>query len=316
VHGFIAGFHGTVQETEEMTSTFLCLENVVHGFKEPMVMDVKLGMRTHLQSEGHNDKPRADLFKKMAKSFPSHLTPAEVEAGMVTKTRYMEVRDASSTTGSFGYRVDGTAGYSKSNATVSKQNACGTEAAARKAFQEFACFGRNNSQHDRMKFSPAEVAESVVEELQKLRSAFEASAFVQHHECIGTSVLIVFDASSGKCRASWIDFAKTRTCQKFEGLSHRVNPVAGSQEDGVLLGLDNLISAWQVIAQEGQILTKLRTIVGSHPEPCYFGSDAIQEPWSDVFDLMRDCMVPIALSPNAALLAVLAEYTKGRYWLK
>lgn len=248
-------------------------------------MDVKLGMRTHLQADVQNDKPRADLFQKMLKSFPSDLTSSELKTQMVTKSRYMEVRDASSTTGSLGYRVDGVAGYGNGLEIGSKHNSSATDDAARKAFRDFAYSVRGNDGHDEIRLSPAEVAERVVEQLQNLRSAFEASAFVQQHECIGTSVLITIDACTGQCNASWIDFAKTRACQK--PLSHRELPTPGNQEEGLLLGVDNLISAWQELAHESHICARSSSLRSKSLKLCDRENDSGQDAQKELMFSLR-----------------------------
>jgi 1D-myo-inositol-triphosphate 3-kinase len=257
VHAFVPGFHGVQHDTGEEGLTFLCLDNLLHGFKQPKVMDVKLGMRTHLFSEMQNEKPRGDLFKKMLLGFPSQLTPAELDMQMVTKSRYMMARDANSTSRSLGYRVSGTAGSyggpgetSKYSVTVSE-----TQDAAHQALRVFARSASDD--HEENTACPAKIAEALIDQLHLLRSAFETSGFVRDHECVGTSVLIVVDASSGHCRAFWIDLAKTCVCADGSGLSHREPLSDESQEEGLLVGLDNLISAWEHVKQSFEEETQL-----------------------------------------------------------
>lgn len=252
VHEVVPGFHGvrpSAPEDGEHGKRYLCLDNLLHGLKEPMVMDVKLGMRTHLFSETQNEKPRGDLFKKMYIDFPSQLTAAEQESETVTKSRYMAVRDAHSTTGTLGFRVSGTAGCyggpgetSKYRATVSE-----TPEAASQAFRVFAksaCSEEKNTSTN-----PGQIADLLLDSLRRFRASLESSPFVRQHECIGTSVLLVVDASCGYVRSFWIDFAKMCVCPDSRGLSHREPPSLGSQEEGLLLGLDNLVAAWESVAQ-------------------------------------------------------------------
>jgi hypothetical protein len=206
-------------------------------------MDVKLGMRTHLLAETQNEKPRGDLFKKMLKDFPTHLTSAELEAQLVTKSRYMSVKDSQSTTGSLGYRVSGIVGsHISAGGTSASKAASENESSVVDAFREFAQSASSRSKNE------AWIAQKVVEQLLQFRSAMEASAFVRQHECIGSSLLLVVDASTCYCRVFWIDFAKTCVCEQASGLSHRKSPRVGSQEDGLLLGIDNVLSAWEWIS--------------------------------------------------------------------
>jgi hypothetical protein len=243
VQDFVPAFHGVQHASASNSHAFMRLSNVVDGFKQPKVMDVKLGMRTYLQCETQNTTPRRDLFQKMQEDFPSQLTSAELDMQMVTKSRYMMMRDAQSTSGSLGYRVSGTAGCYDGPGTTSKDRALVSESrdAALRAFGLFAQSASNDT------VGPARIARMLVEELRDLRSALEASAFVKEHECIGTSVLLAIDASNGVCRASWIDFAKTNICEDTQGLSHREALSAESQEEGLLVGLDNLISDWEEV---------------------------------------------------------------------
>ena len=61
-------------------------------------MDIKMGMRTFLESEINNSKLRADLYQKMVKIDPKEPTEAENAAGAITKLRYMQFRERESTT--------------------------------------------------------------------------------------------------------------------------------------------------------------------------------------------------------------------------
>jgi 1D-myo-inositol-triphosphate 3-kinase len=237
VHGFVPGFHGVYQEETDNSKQFLRLGNLLHGFSQPRVMDVKLGKRTFLHKETKNMKPRADLFQKMLKhGLASELTSDELEAEAVTKSRYMSCRDANSTTGMFGFRVNGTAGCAA--------EADGSEEAADAAFRMFAKKAATQKEH-----TPALIAQKLVDELSRFRSALDASPFVRQHECVGTSALLVADAESGHCRVFWIDFAKTCVCKCEQGLTHREALSTGTQEEGLLAGVDNLITAWASVAQ-------------------------------------------------------------------
>ena len=51
-------------------------------------------------------KPRADLLAKMDKVKPDEATPAERAACGITKMRYLQFREASTTTRTLGFRID------------------------------------------------------------------------------------------------------------------------------------------------------------------------------------------------------------------
>lgn len=205
-------------------------------------MDIKLGTRTLLQSESENETSRSDLFKKLLASRPSALTSAERAAQAVTKRRYMEARDANSTSGSLGFLVDGTSSHEGRKASTEQQ-----------PIETFRTFAKSATASDEGPPSPGggpgSVAWKVAEQLLKLREAMEASTFVQNHELVGTSVLLVVDAACGTCSASWIDFAKARPYTSEQGLSHRAPATHGGHEGGLLTGLDNLISTWIDLAR-------------------------------------------------------------------
>lgn len=259
IQPFVPAFHGILRGTE---SGFLRLDNLLHGFSQPKVMDIKLGLRTYLNSETRNTKPRADLFKKMLVDFPSDLTPAELEMQKVTKSRYMAARDANSTSGFLGFRVSGTAGCYGGPGTTSKYRSSISDSQDA-AYHAFRVFARSASgDHDE---SPAQIAKHLVEHLGCLRSACEASTFVKRHECVGTSALLVVDAASGQCRVFWIDFAKTYACEDEQGLTHREALSDDSQEEGLLIGLDNLIAIWKSV---GQSLQNDEVLEGRVPSNC------------------------------------------------
>jgi 1D-myo-inositol-triphosphate 3-kinase len=227
VRAFIPKFYGV----HDKDVPFLRLDNLVHGMVAPHVMDIKLGKRTFLFSANENETPRSDLFQKLQKksNLASALTSSELTAMAVTKRRYLELRDASTTTTSLGFRVEGAISRGSAREMPSAHQQPVT---AMTEFME----GLDVS------------AWKIVEQLIALRDAMESSSFVRQHEFIGTSVLLIADAATGKCRVAWIDFAKARLSNFQEGLSHRAPCEEDSQEDGLLTGLDNLIKVWTDVA--------------------------------------------------------------------
>ena len=44
------------------------MQDLLYAFKEPSLMDIKMGTRTFLEGEVSNTKPRADLYDKVGVS--------------------------------------------------------------------------------------------------------------------------------------------------------------------------------------------------------------------------------------------------------
>ena len=61
--------HRTILVTSIFLDTsctdFIEMEDLLYGFEDPCVMDIKIGTRTFLESEVKNAAPRADLYKKV-----------------------------------------------------------------------------------------------------------------------------------------------------------------------------------------------------------------------------------------------------------
>ena len=98
------------------------------------------------------------------------------------------------------------------------------------------------------------------EQLTQLRSALDASEWFRQHECVGSSLLFVYDAEDAGGisprgggsssprggpppgpRLRMIDFAKTVPVDAGHSLDHRRAWELGNREDGYLAGVDSLI---------------------------------------------------------------------------
>ena len=86
--------------------SFIELQDLLYGFRDPNVMDVKLGTRTFLESEVENTVARHDLYLKMVGVDPEAPTEEEHRAEAVTKMRYMQFREEQSSTCSLGFRIE------------------------------------------------------------------------------------------------------------------------------------------------------------------------------------------------------------------
>lgn len=54
------------REVEYNGQTFIELQDLLHGFRDPNVMDIKMGTRTFLESEVKNTSARQDLYLKVS----------------------------------------------------------------------------------------------------------------------------------------------------------------------------------------------------------------------------------------------------------
>lgn len=94
------------REVEYRDETFIELQDLLFGFNEPHVMDIKLGTRTFLESEVSKTTARPDLYQKMIAVDPNAPTDEEHEKRAVTKLRYMQFREQQSSTCSHGFRIE------------------------------------------------------------------------------------------------------------------------------------------------------------------------------------------------------------------
>jgi 1D-myo-inositol-triphosphate 3-kinase len=235
IHEFIPRFHGIVQSSAK---TFISMSNLLDNFDNPVVMDIKLGTRTFLESELTKSDLRPDLYERMASEYAGELSGEEQAAKAITKYRWMSVRDSKTTTKSLGFRIDGMIGHSFSQRKT-LQDALKYIHCKEQVRSMFLSFAEEVG-------SPDNTARSISARLRRLRATLEKSEFFHRHECIGSSVLLVADAS-GRIGAFWIDFAKTRALEESQSISHRSEYKYGNREDGVLTGLDNMIDLWEDI---------------------------------------------------------------------
>ena len=115
---FLPPFHGllTTQERaiinlERSTCNgeWFVLTNVLIGYRDPVVIDIKMGKATcGMRQFNVKMTRRNDLFRKFLElGFPYNLlTQEEKEEQAITKFRYAELRDLLSTSSKFGFRVE------------------------------------------------------------------------------------------------------------------------------------------------------------------------------------------------------------------
>lgn len=99
---FVPQFRGLV---DRKGHSYVEMQNLLHGFLRPDVMDVKIGLRTYLLEDVAASGPRMDLLEKMMALDPDEPTAEERKVG-VTKRRYMEYRENLSSSASLGFRIE------------------------------------------------------------------------------------------------------------------------------------------------------------------------------------------------------------------
>lgn len=267
VLGILPKFHGIIKAPDSTGETceFLCLTNLLQNFTMPKVVDIKLGIRTFLESESSNPELRNDLYQRMCKLFPIEVTEQEHSAGGVTKLKWMSVRDRNSTTGSFGFRIDGVAGYqnkTKEEADKALQKIRTKDEASEAilAFVEEVVAGSQSVPGNGPVWrGPVDVADNLLERLRHTRELMQKSKFVSEQELIGTSLLIVADAL-GNSGIFWIDFAKTMPLPEGVAVTHSSSWTLGNHEDGVLRGIDNLIDVVERARKVSSVMAEQHSV--------------------------------------------------------
>ncbi|KAF5900250.1 inositol-trisphosphate 3-kinase B-like, partial [Clarias magur] len=146
---------------------------------------------------------RTDMYQKMVKVDPTAPTEEEHAQRGVTKLRYMQWRDDTSSTSTLGFRIEG----------IMTENGI--------VLRDF-----NKTQ------SKEQVTETLL--LFTKRQA--------HILVIGGSLLFVHDRPTNKANIWMIDFGKTTPVPSNVHLKHDIPWVEGNREDGYLFGLASLIS--------------------------------------------------------------------------
>ncbi|KAL9925205.1 inositol-trisphosphate 3-kinase-like protein isoform 1-T1 [Glossina fuscipes fuscipes] len=230
-------FFGSVQL--DTGDRFIELQDLLNGFKDPCVIDIKMGCRTFLESEVSNKTLRPDLYQKMLSVDRNAPTAEEHEAQAITKLRYMLFREAMSSSQTKGFRIEALRLRGKKPINDLK-----TVRSSEQIFQTIEQFIG----------SQKGVQKEIIKRLKHMRSVIERSSFFQMHEIIGSSIFIVYDHSRVGC---WlIDFVKSRPLPMNVKVNHRSEWLPGNHEEGLLRGLDNLITAFEEVYNRSKDFTR------------------------------------------------------------
>ncbi|KAL0842157.1 hypothetical protein ABMA28_014330 [Loxostege sticticalis] len=212
------------RELEYGGERFIELQDLLHGFRDPHVMDIKMGTRTFLEDEVSNARARTDLYEKMVRLDPDAPTEAEHAARAVTKLRYMQFREQRSSSAEQGFRIEAVKLPGEPPLT-DLQN-------VREPQQLAATVARFLGKDERAR-------RAITTRLREIRDLFERSDFFKTHEIVGSSIFIIYDDE--RVGAWLIDFAKTRRVPEGTQVNHRATWEQGNHEEGFLYGLDRLI---------------------------------------------------------------------------
>ncbi|KAI5637940.1 inositol polyphosphate kinase domain-containing protein [Phthorimaea operculella] len=212
------------RELEYGGESFIELQDLLHGFRDPHVMDIKMGTRTFLEDEVSNARARTDLYEKMVRLDPNAPTEAEHAARAVTKLRYMQFREQRSSSAEQGFRIEAVKLPGQPPLTDLQK--------VREPHQLAATVARFLGKDERAR-------RAIVSRLREIRDQFERSDFFKTHEIVGSSIFIIYDEE--RVGAWLIDFAKTRRVPEGAEVNHRSSWKQGNHEEGFLYGLDRLI---------------------------------------------------------------------------
>nr|XP_054595124.1 inositol-trisphosphate 3-kinase A [Nothobranchius furzeri] len=224
---FVPQYHGLVTRGEHC---YIRLEDLLHGLRRPVIMDCKMGVRTFQEEElikaRTKPTPRSDLYHKMVKL--DSLAPTEEEHTQqgVTKWRYLQWRDTTSSTSALGIRIEG---IMMEDGNVQRD------------FRKILTLTQVTEALLYFTRSQLVTLRAYHSRLLDLKDALRDSSFFRTHEVIGSSLLFVHDHN--KASVWMIDFGKTTPLPDAWELQHTVPWTEGSREDGYLMGLTSLIAS-------------------------------------------------------------------------
>ncbi|KAI3351668.1 hypothetical protein L3Q82_020502, partial [Scortum barcoo] len=225
---FVPQYHGLVTRGEHR---YIRLEDLLSGLRRPVIMDCKMGVRTYQEDELIKARGKAtlrsDMYQKMIKTDPSAPSTEEHAQQGVTKWRYLQWKDTTSSTSTLGFRIEG---IMMEDGSIQRD------------FKNILSLAQVTEALLYFTRSQLNILKAYHSRLLALSDALKNSLFFRTHEVIGSSLLFVHDHSS-KANVWMIDFGKTTPVPDTNQLLHDVPWVEGSREDGYLIGLSSLITS-------------------------------------------------------------------------
>jgi 1D-myo-inositol-triphosphate 3-kinase len=213
---FVPQFHGILDPScakKAKREPCFVLSNVLARFKDPIVMDIKMGKQTFVKSEEGNELPRRDLFQKISQIAGDKLLKEELRIQKITKLRYLTLRDSLSTSANFGFRIEALNKGSYCKTTLANVNS--TEEAA----GIVSTFMKDASEYQKS---------CIISKLESFQSVLKRSPFCITHNIVASSLLVAYDVRSTECGLWFIDF--------FHALpTDLIDP-----NSGIILGAANL----------------------------------------------------------------------------
>ncbi|XP_055389413.1 inositol-trisphosphate 3-kinase A isoform X1 [Condylostylus longicornis] len=209
---------------------YIELQDLLAGYKDPNVMDIKMGCRTFSETEVSNHTLRSDLYKKMISIDMNAPTDEEHNNKAITKLRYMLFREQISSSHTKGFRIE--ALRMRGNKPIKDLKTVHSSSQIEITISNFLN-GKKS------------VCRDILKRLKQMRSSIEKSEFFRTHEIVGSSIFIVYD--DNKTNVWLIDFAKAKQLPKGFKIDHRKPWSPGNKEDGLLKGMDELIKIFDDI---------------------------------------------------------------------
>lgn len=159
---------------------------------------------------------------------PNTLTKEEHAAKAITKLRYMQFREALSSSHDKGFRIEA------------------LKFRGLKPVREFQSVrGQHEIEQLISVFSSMRprMVKDVLKRLRFMRAMIEQSPYFATHEIIGSSIFIVYDEK--KAGVWLIDFAKSTQVPDGVKIDHRRKWEPGNHEEGLLFGIDQLILTFE-----------------------------------------------------------------------
>uniref|UniRef100_UPI0037E9829E inositol-trisphosphate 3-kinase A n=1 Tax=Semicossyphus pulcher TaxID=241346 RepID=UPI0037E9829E len=225
---FVPQYHGLIMREGHC---YVRLDDLLSGLRKPVIMDCKMGVRTFQEEELIKARTKAslrsDMYQKMVISDPSAPSAEEHAQKAVTKLRYLQWRDTTSSTSTLGFRIEGIMMEDGSVQRDFRKIFTSTQAT-----EALLYFTRSH----------LDILKAYHSRLLSLSDALRNSLFFKTHEVIGSSLLFVHDHSS-KASVWMIDFGKTTPVPDSSEVRHDVPWAEGNREDGYLIGLTSLIAS-------------------------------------------------------------------------
>ncbi|KAM6923625.1 inositol-trisphosphate 3-kinase A-like [Xenentodon cancila] len=224
---FVPQYHGLVTRGEHC---YMRLEDLLSGLRRPVIMDCKMGVRTYQEEElikaRNKATLRSDMYQKMVTIDASAPSAEEHAQKGVTKWRYLQWRDMTTSTSTLGFRIEG---IMMEDGSVQRD------------FRKIHTLAQVTDALLFFTRSQLDTLNAYQSRLLALRDALRNSSFFRTHEVIGSSLLFVHDHN--KASVWMIDFGKTTPLPDTRELQHNVPWAEGSREDGYLIGLASLTTA-------------------------------------------------------------------------